>query len=239
MNEATIAILLWTAVSIAFLHTLVGVDHYLPFVLIGRARKWSLKKTLSLTALCGVGHVVGSILLGAIGIGIGVALNKLTWIEGIRGSVAAWSLIAFGLAYAAWSFVRTSRGHQHSHVHVHEDGIVHTHTHDHHGDHLHVHEATAEGPNLSGWTLFVIFVFGPCEALIPLLMAPAYKHNWTAVWGVTLLFSAVTVLTMIGAVTVGYYGLGFAPLERLEKHANTIAGLTIATSGLAIQFLGI
>jgi sulfite exporter TauE/SafE len=237
MNEATV--LLWAAVSIAFLHTLVGIDHYLPFVLIGKARGWNLRKTLSLTALCGVGHVLGSVLLGAVGIGIGVALNKLTWIEGIRGSVAAWSLITFGLVYAAWSMVRTARGQHHSHVHVHEDGVVHTHGHDHHGDHMHVHSEPNKKPTLTGWTLFIIFVFGPCEALIPLLMAPAYKHNWGVVWAVTLLFSAVTVVTMLGAVAVGYFGLSFAPIEKLEKHANTIAGLTIAFSGLAIQVLGI
>lgn len=239
MTESTIYLLLTSAVSIAFLHTLLGVDHYLPFVLIGKARKWKLRQTLSLTALCGLGHVVGSIVLGSVGIALGLALKKMEWVEGFRGSVAAWGLIAFGLMYAAWHMVQYYRGKRHTHPHIHEDGTIHTHEHDHHGAHTHVHEEAASKAKVTKWTLFIIFVFGPCEALIPLLMVPAYKHNWGVVAAVTLLFSFVTVLTMLATVTAVSYGLKFAPTQKLERHANAVAGLAIAGSGLAIQMLGI
>lgn len=242
MLEPVALALLTSAVTIAFLHTLLGVDHYLPFVLVGKARDWTLRKTLSLTALCGVGHVIGSIVLGAIGIGLGVALKKLEWIEGLRGSVAAWSLIAFGLAYAAWHMVKTIRNKQHRHPHIHEDGTVHTHHHDHNGEHLHLHEEAEQREKqaaISSWTLFIIFVFGPCEALIPLLMIPAFDYHWGLVFAVTLTFSIVTILTMLVAVSALYKGLSFIPTNGLSRHANTLAGLAIAASGLAIQVLGI
>ncbi len=42
--------LLIAALSVAFFHTLVGVDHYLPFVVLGRARRWSMRKVVAITA---------------------------------------------------------------------------------------------------------------------------------------------------------------------------------------------
>ena len=97
--EESIKILSATAVSLAFMHTLLGPDHYLPFIVLSEAKKWSTKKTMLITMLCGLGHVLSSVLLGFIGIAAGVALSKLVGIEEVRGSIAAWLFIAFGLIY--------------------------------------------------------------------------------------------------------------------------------------------
>ena len=86
-----------TAASIGLLHTLLGPDHYLPFIVMARARKWSLVKTTCITALCGAGHVLSSIILGIIGIALGISINKLGAIESFRGGLAAWLLIALEL----------------------------------------------------------------------------------------------------------------------------------------------
>ncbi|MCB9639307.1 MAG: hypothetical protein H6727_10485 [Myxococcales bacterium] len=229
MAQTTIQALLWGAVSIAFLHTLMGVDHYLPFVVIGKARRWSLWRTLGLVLLCGVGHVLGSVVLGFLGILLGVALGKLTWLESVRGSFAAWSLITFGLVYALWSWIKLRQGR----VHDHGDGVFHRHDEDE-------SKIFAEDANTTTrWTFFIIFVLGPCEALIPFLMVPAYEHHWWVVFLVTLLFSIVTIATMLLAVSVGYMGMRFFSFRSLHRYADTIAGLTIAGSGLAIKVLGI
>ena len=238
MTEATITVLFSAAASVALIHTLIGVDHYLPFVVIGKARDWTLARTLRLTALCGVGHVLGSVILGLVGVGLGVAISKLEWIEGTRGSIAAWGLIAFGLVYAAYSAVKALRGREHSHVHAHQDGTLHDHDHSHAGEHLHAHEHAERAP-MTNWTLFILFVFGPCEALIPMFMAPASEHNWAVVLGVALIFSVVTIATMLASVTVGFLGMQAFSMKGLQKYANTLAGLAIAGSGLAIQLLGI
>ena len=65
-NELTILSI--TAASIGFIHTLIGPDHYLPFIVMGRAAKWSLTKTIIITFLSGIGHILSSVLLGFIGI---------------------------------------------------------------------------------------------------------------------------------------------------------------------------
>ncbi len=236
MESATV--LMTTAVSVAFVHTLIGIDHSLPFVMIGKARKWSLKKIWAITALCGVGHVLSSILLGGVGIGLGVALEKLEWIEGSRGTFASYLLITFGLVYAAWAFIRSARNKRHSHGHVHSDGTLHKHEHAHQEEHLHAHEAISTRKTVV-WSLFIIFVFGPCEPLIPLLMAPAATHAWWTLIAVTALFAFVTIGTMLLAVTCGYYGLKMSWGTFLERHIHVAAGLMIAASGFAIQLFGI
>ncbi len=72
-----ITILLFTAASIGFLHTLTGPDHYLPFIVMAKARNWNTGKTLGITFLCGVGHVGSSILIGIIGIILGLGVSRL------------------------------------------------------------------------------------------------------------------------------------------------------------------
>ncbi len=228
--------LIGTAATVGFLHTLIGVDHTLPFVVLARANKWSLSKLLWVTALCGVAHVLSSVVIGVVGIGLGVAVDKLEWLEGLRGGLAAWVLIGFGLAYAVWGVIRARRGKRHTHAHVHDDGTVHNHDHDHRADHVHAHGKAA---TVSVLGLFVVFVLGPCEVLIPMLMAPAFTHSWYVVVSVVAVFGAATLFTMLTVVTLGHYGTKWKGFSGLERHLHALSGAAIAASGLAIQLLGV
>jgi nickel/cobalt exporter len=233
-------LLVLTAISIGFVHTLIGPDHYLPFVAMSAARNWSRRKTLLVTAACGVGHVLGSIVLGFVGIAIGAALHRLEWIEGLRGDLAAWGLIAFGLAYMAWGLKRAWRDREHSHEHLHADGTRHHHVHAHHtrDEHLHVHIQvdTDSARSLTPWALFVVFILGPCEALIPLLMYPAAQHSW---WGISLVviaFAVTTILTMVTIVYLAVRGLERLPLKAAERYTHALAGAALSLCGLGIVF---
>ena len=84
-----LAILIITSASIGFFHTLLGPDHYLPFIVMARARNWSVGKTTCITVLCGMGHVASSIVLGVMGMAVGLAVSRLGAIESLRGSLAA------------------------------------------------------------------------------------------------------------------------------------------------------
>src|SRR5512135_176380 len=97
-----ITILLFTAASIGFLHTLTGPDHYLPFIVMAKSRNWNTGKTLGITFLCGVGHVGSSILIGIIGIILGLGVSKLQAFESYRGNLAAWAFVIFGFMYFLW-----------------------------------------------------------------------------------------------------------------------------------------
>ena len=87
--SSELTVLLVTAVSIGFFHTLMGPDHYLPFVVMAVARKWSPARTGLITLICGIGHVLSSVVLGFVGVAMGLALRKLEAFEGMRGDWAA------------------------------------------------------------------------------------------------------------------------------------------------------
>jgi sulfite exporter TauE/SafE len=262
-----VTLLVLTAASIGFVHTLLGPDHYLPFVALSKARGWSTRRTVGITGLCGVGHLVGSIALGAAGIAAGTAVDRLVDIESFRGDVAAWLLFGFGLAYAAWGVKRALRGESHSHLHFHADGTSHSHDHDHRlAPHLHPH--TGGGPrrglspeqspafqierlepvgasglraflSATPWTLFIIFAFGPCEPLIPVLMYPAAHADWLAVAAVVAAFGSATLATMLGVVLLACRGLQSFDGSGLERWSHTIAGGTITACAAGMLWLGL
>ena len=97
-----LVILIISAASIAFVHTLLGPDHYVPFIAMAKARGWSLPKTLRVVLLCGSGHLVGSVALGILGIVAGIELTRLEWVESQRGELAAWALCIVGALYCVW-----------------------------------------------------------------------------------------------------------------------------------------
>lgn len=239
MSGETI-VLMWTALSLGFFHTVFGPDHYLPFVAMAKARGWSISKTSLITFLCGLGHVFSSVILGFIGIALGIAVCKLEAIESLRGEFAAWLLIAFGFTYFIWGLHRAIRNKPHVHLHVHDRGNLHEHSHGHNDEHLHVHAAKEKAANnITPWILFTIFVFGPCEPLIPLVMYPAARGSMASVAVVTAAFAATTILTMLFLVGSLSYGLLKLPLVRLERYSHALAGLSIFLCGGAIKFLGL
>jgi len=244
-QPATLQVLIATAASIALMHTLIGVDHTLPFVALARARSWSLRKLWLVTSACGAGHVLSSIALGAIGLGIGSSLAQLEGAEGARGSLASWLLIAFGTAFMVRGAMRAWRGRPHAHAHTHADGTVHEHHHDHQqGEHRHVHvpagaDADVDPRSTAVWALFVIFVLGPCEPLIPLLMVPALAQDWTWVPLVVGTFGVVTIGTMLSVVTVAYLGVRRGRFVKLERYTEVLTGAVIVASGASVRLLGV
>ncbi len=197
-------LLLATAASIGCVHTILGPDHYLPFVALARDRGWTRARTLRIALVCGIGHCAGSVLLGIIGIAVGLGLAGLETTEANRGNIAAWLLLGFALAYLVFSLRAWRRTKTHCHIHHHADGTVHTHPHASAGEHLHAHAPATATPLIAA--LFVIFVLGPCEALIPMLMYPAASVNFAGVIAVTLTFSFVTVATMLSLIWLALTG---------------------------------
>jgi len=233
-----ILVLAINAASMGFIHTVLGPDHYLPFIVMSKARRWSGFKTGIITFLCGLGHVGSSILVGAVGIAFVLGFSKVEGIEVIRGDIAAWAFVAFGFLYMTWGLIRAIKNKSHKHSHLHSGGVVHEHVHTHSEDHDHVHKGE-KAVNLTPWVLFIIFVLGPCEPLIPLLMYPAAKHNVLGVITVSLIFAVTTLVTMLVIVLLLTYGLKALPFGRLERYTHAIAGATIFLSGCAIVFLGL
>ncbi len=250
MIEREIWVLAGTAASLGLIHTVIGPDHYLPFIVISRARHWTLRKTLFVSFLAGLGHILSSVVLGFVGIALGIAVARLEGVESTRGEIAAWLLIGFGLAYFVWGMRRAWKDKPHTHAHLHGHDVAHEHPHGpEHGAHEHAHShEKAEHAHLHGeekkanitpWVLFTIFVFGPCEPLIPLVMYPAARHSTAGVALVAGAFGLVTIATMLVIITAASWGARFVRLGKLEKYSHALAGLMIFVSGLTVQFLGL
>jgi nickel/cobalt exporter len=235
--DNSIALLSVTAVSLGFIHTILGPDHYLPFIVLSEAKKWTTRKTMFITFLCGLGHVLSSVVLGLVGIAVGISVSKLVSVESFRGNIAAWLFIAFGLVYMIISIRNLYRKKKHTHSHYHIGGDKHVHEHAHIETHSHVHEKDVV--KTTPWILFLIFIFGPCEPLIPIIMYPAAENNIPGAVAVSLLFSVVTIATMMGIVLAFKLGFSKINLKPVEKYSNVIAGAMIFFSGIAIQFLGL
>lgn len=234
----TLIILIASALSVGMVHTLLGPDHYLPFIVMAKARHWSLPRTITITTLCGIGHVLSAVFLGIIAISIGLTVAKLNFIENFRGAIAAWLLIGFGFAYFVWGVRQAWKNQKHSHVHFHQDGSLHHHEHNHHQEHAHVHPKKSM-KELAPWILFIIFILGPCEPLIPLIMYPALKGLKFEVFLTTLFFGIATLIVMLFMVLASVYGTKMLKFPFLERYGNAMAGAIICGSGVAIKFLGL
>ena len=236
MDETALTVLLATAAFLGFFHTITGPDHYVPFLAMARVGRWSLGKTIAITLACGVGHVLSSVVIGVVGIGAGLAVGGLAVIEGARGVLAGWLLLGFGLAYLVWGIRRAIRNQPHTHTHVHADGTVHSHIHTHTDGHVHVHGGDEGAGSMAPWVLFTIFVFGPCEPLIPILMYPAANLSLWGVALVVLVFLGCTLMTMTAVVVLGHLGLTRLSPLGIGRYAHAVAGVAIAACGATIQF---
>jgi len=85
--------------------------------------------------------------------------------------------------------------------------------------------------------MFIIFLLGPCEPMIPLLYFPAAKNNWLGMSLLILVYTGCTLITMLIMVILGYYGVSFLKTEKLERYAHALGGLTIFICGAGMVFL--
>ncbi|MDR0646414.1 MAG: hypothetical protein LBG46_05600 [Elusimicrobiota bacterium] len=205
--------LIITALTIGVVHTLLGPDHYLPFIFLSKTRGWSLRKTALITLVCAVGHIAGSVILGFAGIWFGINVLKLENIESMRGDIAAWALMAFGMAYFIWGLRKALKYNI---------------------------ENPTERAGTTAWVLFIIFALGPCEPLIPVLMYPAAENSGVFYTLLTAaVFGAATIMTMLAIVLGACYGFSFIKLKNVAKWSHASAGFAILACGFSMQFLGL
>ena len=216
-------ILISTAALIAFIHTIIGPDHYLIFVALGKARDWSTLKTLKYTTICGVGHILSSVIIGFIGIFFGIELVKLVNLEESRGLLSGWMLLFFGLIYFFWG-LRKIR------IHKNKKNVSDKHNYI---------NSQKKAFNITPWALFIVFVLGPCEALIPLFMYPALEADMMLVFQVALVFGIVTLVTMLLSVFLLIKGLNIFKFNSFEKYSHVIAGTSIMLCAIVINFAGL
>jgi hypothetical protein len=225
--------LILTAISIACLHTLTGPDHYLPFIALSKTRGWSIGKTIGWTITCGMGHVLSSVILGLGGAALGWSLHKISWLENVRGGIAGWVMLFFGLLYMLWGFYRLYKNKPHKHFDMDNDGSLYVYEHQH-GSAV----APQERFRVTPWVMFIIFVLGPCEPMIPLLYFPAAQNSWYGMIILIIVYTTCTLVTMLLMVLLGYFGIAFASTQKSERYVHVLGGVTIFICGVGMLWMG-
>lgn len=236
MPQAQFYTLLTTALLTSLFHTLIP-DHWLPFVLIGRARGWSAGTAAAVAGLSALIHAALSVALGVAALGVGQASARMVGesLERAGGLL----LVAFGLFYAVWSWRK--KGHFHpggSLVHHHEASCSGQEG-DAHPEHLHYH---ADGGLIAGragpGALLLALIIGanPCVLVLPLIMSTA-REGVAATVMVTLAYVVPTVLLMVGLSVGGVVSARRVRLPLAAQYMELASGLLIAVTGVVFMLL--
>ena len=232
MPGAVPSLLLMTAAATAAFHTLIP-DHWLPFVLVGRARGWSGRTTAAVSGLSALVHTVLSLALGLAALLLGQSVAHAVGERLERGSGVL--LVAFGTAYAVWAWRKG--GHFHpggALLHASDEG---DHCDGHEGpasvDHLHYHADDAwigKEAGKGAVPLALIVGLNPCVLVLPIMVATADQGTGVLAL-VTMAYSITTIALMVGLSVAGVVGTRRIPVPAIARHMETASGILIAICG--------
>jgi len=237
MNSAILTTVAATGFTVAFFHAAIPT-HWLPFVLVSRARRWSRDKTLAVSALAGLGHVALTSLLGLVIAWFGFQLDEklgrlFPWIAG-------GILLLIGLYY----FWRQWRG---GVVHHHVLGAHHHpsaqcgHEHDHSHWDEELKDSSLTTPKEGDWAaisgLFVMLTLSPCEGFLPVYLS-GVQFGWR---GFIVLSGILAVATLAGMMIFTWLtlvGLEKIQVKSFERHEAGLLGGLFTLLGLLLILLG-
>ncbi|MBI3886192.1 MAG: hypothetical protein HY302_10745 [Opitutae bacterium] len=237
MNATVLTTLAATGFTVAFFHAAIPT-HWLPFVLVARARGWSHAKTLLVAAFAGVGHVVLTGLLGLVIAWFGFQLDEragqlFPWIAG-------GILLLIGLFY----FWRQGRGGGVLHHHV-LGANHHPSEHcGHEGDHSHWDEELKDSrltkAKAGDWAaisgLFVMLTLSPCEGFLPVYLS-GVQFGWTGFVVLSLILAVGTLAGMMLFTWLTLVGMKNLPVRRFERYeAGMLGGIFCVLGVLVIAF---
>jgi putative Mn2+ efflux pump MntP len=235
--QSTEIALLFTSIVTALVHTLIP-DHWLPFVLIGRARGWSVQATAAISGLSALIHAAVSVALGGVALALGLSASAaigetMEFASGIM-------LIAFGTIYAVWAWRKG--GHFHPggrRVHGENDlgctGVEGPSN----PEHLHYHadQELIRGEGVRGGLWLALIVgLNPCVLVLPVVLASAVQGSGTFA-AVVAAYSVTAVVTMVVLSTLGVMVGRQIRLPGLARHMEAVSGLVIAATGAIVLLL--
>ncbi|WP_454718143.1 hypothetical protein [Caulobacter segnis] len=206
MNSTFFTSIAVTGFAVAFLHAALPT-HWLPFVLVGRAQKWSTGRTLGVTLLAGLGHVGLTIALGLALVVAGLALEPK--LGGLFHWVVGGLMIAVGLFYIA-------RG-RHNHALPEAS------------------RRTYGSDRAAIIALVTLLTLSPCEAFLPYYLA-GMQHGWQAFLVLSAVLMAATSAGMLIFTSLSLAGFKRLGLQWVERYEETILGGALVVVGLAVAF---
>jgi hypothetical protein len=193
----------------AFLHAALPT-HWLPFVLVGRAQRWSLPRSLLAVTAAGLAHIATTAVVGSLIVAAGLALDGI--VAGFLPYLSALLLFGFGAFYLVRSAIRrpAMAG----------------------GPALDLAEPTV-GHATAFWGLVAVMALSPGEVLLPIYMSSA-QEGVAALALLTLTFAVGTILGMATFTTLARAGASVLKLERWARYEGAILGIALIAIGLLI-----
>jgi len=199
--------LIVTGFTIALLHAAIPT-HWLPFVMVGRARGWSTRQVLRATVLAGGGHVATTTLLGVGLAWFGVEINEQ--IE----DVFRWLVAGFLVAIGAWIAFRAPHG------------IACTHC---QGTPARYIPDPTDRAAL--WGLFLTLTLSPCELFLPIYLT-AVPYGWAAVAWLSAVLAFATLGSMVALTWLTLRSFGGLRWSWLQNPNRRVVGGMLCLLGV-------
>ena len=209
LQPPLLASLLFGGFAAAFLHAALPT-HWLPFVLVGRAQRWSLSTTLGSVAAAGLAHIAVTAVVGGLIVAAGLALDQ--WIRGLLPWLSALLLFGFGLFYLSRATLRKPVPAA--------------------GPELETPEPTVSQA-AAFWGLVAVMAASPGEVLLPLYLSSA-EEGLMVLALLTLVLAIGTVMGMAVFTTLARAGASILRLERWARYEGAILGVALIVLGLLV-----
>jgi hypothetical protein len=208
-DQTILLSLLGGGFATAFLHAALPT-HWLPFVLVGRAQRWSLGRVLTAVTAAGLGHIVATAVVGSLIVVAGLALEP--WIGGVLPHLSAILLFVFGLFYLGRSLIRRPQPAGGPPLDLPEPAVSHA---------------------AAFWGLVAMMAISPGEVLLPFYLNQA-QGGVAVLVGLTVVFAAGTVLGMALFTVLARTGWSVLRLERWARYEGAVLGLALIAIGLLV-----
>lgn len=209
LDHPVLLSLLGGGFAAAFLHAALPT-HWLPFVLVGRAQRWTLARSLLAVTAAGLAHIASTALVGSLIVAAGLALDA--WVAGLLPHLSAVLLFGFGGFYLIKSAVRRPALAGGPAFDLAEPTVSHA---------------------AAFWGLVAVMALSPGEVLLPIYMSSA-QEGVGALAMLTLAFAGGTILGMATFTTLARAGASVLRLERWARYEGAILGLALIAIGLLV-----
>lgn len=208
MNSTYILTLATTGFAVAFLHAAIPT-HWLPFVMIGRARGWSRRQTLSAVALAGGGHILATTALG-----IGLAWFGFELSERFDQAFH-WIVAGLLVGLGSWLAFRAPHGRECTHC----QGV-----------------AGKRVPDVTDraalWGLFLTLTLSPCELFLPVYLT-AVPYGWPGIVWLSVVLAVATLGGMLTLTWLTLHGVQRLRWQWLERLDGRVIGGLLGLLGIA------
>lgn len=203
-----------TAGLVSLVHGLLP-NHWLPFVLVGRAQRWKTRTMLSVLVAAGAAHtaVAGAVALTLLLAGVAIQ-------DAIRPAAHVLPGVILGVAGAFFLVLDRLPGrHHHRDLHdAHRSGMS---------------DATAVV------TLVLSLALSPCEAMIPVFLSAVPRGDPVLLSGMVVLSGATTVAAMAALALAAWRGARRLDFGRFAHLERSLIGVLLLLMGLASVGIGL